>query len=130
MGGREFTVAVLGDQPLPLIEIVTPELVFSYHAKYHSSLTEYRFDFDLPQAARAKIVHAAVAATLALGTAGLTRVDVILTHNGCVWVLEVNTIPGMTARSLAPLAAARAGFDMSELCDHLVRETLAAAGVP
>lgn len=127
--GREFTVAVLGDLVLPLIEVVTPERIFSYQAKYQSTLTEYRFDFDLHQKARVEIVHAAVAATAALGTVGLVRVDVILSHDLRVWVLEVNTIPGMTARSLAPLAAAKAGLEMPELCDLLVRECLAAAGV-
>lgn len=127
--GREFTVAVLGDLALPLIEVVTAELVFSYEAKYESPLTEYRFDFDLHARARVEIVQAAVAATAALGTAGLVRVDVILTHDSRVWVLEVNTIPGMTARSLAPLAATRAGLEMPELCDLLVRECLASAGV-
>lgn len=127
--GREFTVAVLGDLVLPLIEVVTPERIFSYGAKYQSTLTEYRFDFDLHQKARVEIVHAAVAATAALGTAGLVRVDVILTHDARAWVLEVNTIPGMTARSLAPLAAAKAGLEMPELCDLLVKECLASAGV-
>jgi D-alanine-D-alanine ligase len=130
--GREFTVAMLDDRPLPLIEIVTPEQVFSYDAKYHSSLTEYRFDFHLADEVRERIVSAAVAAAGALGAQGLTRVDVMLgsvDSNGDdqPWVLELNAIPGMTVRSLAPLAAARAGIDMTELCELLVRRCLVLA---
>jgi D-alanine-D-alanine ligase len=128
VAGREFTVAVLDDVALPTIEIVSPERVFSYDAKYHSSLTEYRFDFQLSAAGRQAIHDAAVGAARALGTSGLARVDLMLEHDGRVWVLEVNAIPGMTVRSLAPLAAARAGIDMPELCEMLVRRCLAAAG--
>jgi D-alanine-D-alanine ligase len=123
--GREFTVAVLDNHALPPIEIVTPERVFSYDAKYSSSLTEYRFDFELADGRREELLHAAVAASEALGTSALVRVDVMLDHDGRVWVLEVNTIPGLTPRSLAPRAAARAGLDMAALCELLVRQCLA-----
>jgi D-alanine-D-alanine ligase len=127
--GREFTAAVLGDRPFPLLEILTPERFFSFDAKYQSSLTEYRFDFMLPARNRAELLHAAVAAAQALGTRGLVRVDLMLGHDGRAWVLEVNTSPGMTSRSLAPQAAARAGLDMAALVDLLVRDCLAFAGV-
>ena len=127
--GREFTVAMLDDRPLPLIEIVSPEPVFSYDAKYHSSLTEYKFDFALHADSRAALDAAAIGAVRALGVTGLSRVDIMLDGNAAPWVLEVNTIPGMTVRSLAPLAAARAGLDMPALCDHLVKRCLVAAGV-
>lgn len=127
--GREFTIAVLGDRALPMIEIVSPERVFSYEAKYQSSLTEYRFDFELPTRQRAELLHAAVAGTQALGTRGLVRVDLMVGHDGRVWVLEVNTIPGMTVRSLAPQAAERVGLGMAALCDLMVRECLSPVGV-
>jgi D-alanine-D-alanine ligase len=126
--GREFTVAVLDDRPLPAIEIVTPEPVFSYDAKYASSLTEYRLEFALTEPLTEALVAAAVGAVRALGTAGLARVDLMLEADGRPWVLEVNTIPGMTVRSLAPLAAARAGIDMPQLCELLVQRSLVAAG--
>ncbi len=124
--GREFTVAMLEDRPLPLIEIVSPEPLFSYDAKYHNTLTEYRFDFALAAATREAIEAVAAQAVRALGVSGLTRVDVMLDRAATPWVLEVNAIPGMTARSLAPLAAARAGLDLSTLCDQLVKRCLAA----
>lgn len=129
IAGREFTVAMLDDRALPLLEIVTPERVFSYEAKYQSSLTEYRFDFRLAATARSEILHAAVAAAKAIGTTGLARIDVMLSRDGDVFILEVNTVPGMTPRSLAPRAAARAGIDMPMLCDLLVRQCLATSGV-
>ncbi len=128
VAGREFTVAMLDDRPLPVIEIVSPECVFSYDAKYHSSLTEYRLDFDLPTSQRQRIERAAVGAAAAVGTQGLARVDLMLDGDGDAWVLEVNTIPGMTVRSLAPLAAARSGIDMPDLCELLVRRSLISTG--
>jgi D-alanine-D-alanine ligase len=127
--GREFTVAVLEDRALPTIEIVAPGQLFSYEAKYASSETKYCFDFELPSRERIEIERVALAATRALGTAGLARVDLMASKRGEIYVLEVNTIPGMTARSLAPLAASQAGLSMPELCDTIVRLPLAAIGV-
>jgi D-alanine-D-alanine ligase len=129
VAGREFTVALIDDLALPPIEIVTPERVFSYEAKYQSLATEYRFEFELAETARDEILRAAAAAGRALGAAGLSRVDLMLGDDGRVWVLELNTVPGMTTRSLAPLAAARAGLDMTALCDLLVRRCLSPSGV-
>jgi D-alanine-D-alanine ligase len=67
----------------------------------------------------------ALAAAAAVGTRGLVRVDVIVDRTGRPWVLELNTVPGMTRRSLAPRAAALAGIDMPELCHRLLSECLA-----
>ena len=127
--GREFTVAVLDERPLPILEIVAAERVFSYVAKYHNPETQYLFDFELPDSQREAITAAALGACRAIGTRGLVRVDVMLDSDGRPWVLEVNTIPGMSTRSLAPRAAAQAGLPMSALCELLVRQTLASAGV-
>ncbi|HKD38445.1 MAG TPA: D-alanine--D-alanine ligase [Pirellulales bacterium] len=128
--GREFTVALLGRRPLPLLEVVAHEQLFSFDAKYSSSTTEYRFDTGLPPAIEGAISLAAVSAAAALGTRGLVRVDVMLDERNQPWVLEVNTVPGLTARSLAPQAAERAGITMAALCswmihDCLLRETVA-----
>ncbi len=112
-----------------MIEIVSPERLFSYDAKYASAQTQYLLDFELADDVRRQIADAAVAAARALGTAGLARVDVMLDDQGRIGVLEVNTIPGLTARSLAPQAALRAGMDMTALCDLLVRRCLAASEV-
>lgn len=125
LAGREFTVAVLDAAALPTIEIVAPRRVFCYDSKYHSAATEYLFDFDLRAAARRAITRVALQAARAVGTRGLARVDLMLDDEGRPSVLEVNTVPGLTARSLAPLAAARAGIEMPQLCETLVRRTLA-----
>ncbi len=118
--GREFTVATIDQRALPPLEIVTPEATFSYEAKYASKLTEYRFEFDLPADARQSLVDVSLDAVRALGVEGLARVDLMVDRQQRVWVLEVNTVPGMTPRSLAPLAASRAGISMAALCNELV----------
>jgi D-alanine-D-alanine ligase len=124
IAGREFTVALLGRNPLPMIEIVSPQTVFTYDAKYASSKTVYRFDIELPSNVVGRLYNVAVAAARALGTAGLVRVDLMLDRNHEPWVLELNTIPGMTARSMAPRAAAAAGIDMPALVNWMVRDAL------
>lgn len=124
--GREFTVAVLDRQALPVLEIISPQGLFTYESKYQSQRTEYRFDCELPPGLDAYMQDTAVAAAAALGTAGLVRVDLMLDTADQPWVLEVNTVPGMTERSLAPKAAARAGIDMTSLCDQLVRQPVQA----
>lgn len=124
--GREFTVALLGRRPLPLIEIVTPRALFDYEAKYESALTEYRFEHGLGDAVAERITGMAVAAAEALETTGLVRVDLMVDRAGRPWVLEVNTVPGLTAHSLAPKAAARAGLDMSGLCQWMIEDALLA----
>ncbi|HEV2969159.1 MAG TPA: D-alanine--D-alanine ligase [Pirellulales bacterium] len=128
--GREFTVAVLDRRPLPVLEIVAADSIFSFDAKYSSPQTEYRFDSGLAPAIEAMLSRIAVQAAAALGTRGLVRVDLMLDEANRPWVLEVNTVPGLTGRSLAPQAAARAGITMPALCtwmihDCLTRETVA-----
>jgi D-alanine-D-alanine ligase len=124
VSGREFTVAVLDRRPLPLLEIITPEPLFDYDAKYHSGDTIHQFDPLLPPAKAAQLQHMAVAAAATLETRGLVRVDLLLDAAGCPWVLEVNTVPGMTRTSLAPKAAAQAGLDMTALCDWMLADAL------
>ncbi len=122
--GREFTVAVLDRRPLPLLEIVAAELIFSFDAKYSSPETDYRFESGLPTDIEAELTEVAVGAAEALGTRGLVRVDLMRDRAGRSWVLEVNTVPGLTARSLAPQAAARAGISMPQLCTWMVHDCL------
>jgi D-alanine-D-alanine ligase len=122
--GREFTVALLGRRPLPLLEIVTPRGLFDYEAKYESALTEYRFEHGLPPAVAESLTTVAVGAAESLDTSGLVRVDLMLDRCGRPWVLEVNTVPGLTDHSLAPKAAARAGLDMIGLCSWMIDDAL------
>jgi len=122
--GREFTVSLLGRDPLPMIEVIAPKDLFSFEAKYSSNDTDFRFESNLPPPIEAGIYRASVAAAQALGTAGLARVDLMLDDENRVWVLEVNTIPGMTAHSLAPRSALAAGITMPSLADWMVRDAI------
>jgi D-alanine-D-alanine ligase len=122
--GREFTVAVLGRDPLPLLEIATPRGLFDYEAKYESGATEYRFETGLPPQVVGELEAVAVAAADAIGTAGLARVDLMRSLDGEPWVLEVNTVPGLTEHSLAPMAADRAGLSFADLCDWMLHDAL------
>jgi len=124
IAGREFTVAVLDGVALPAIEIICTGELFSYDAKYRDDRTEHRFD-TLPAVQAAGLEAIAVEATLALGVSGLSRVDILVDARERPWVIEINTSPGMTDRSLAPLAAARAGLPMPALCELLVERSLA-----
>lgn len=124
IAGRELTVAVIDRTPLPIIEIVAPRRLFDYAAKYQDSSTRFRFGEGLPNSVVRQVERTAAGAAAALGTHGLVRVDFMLDRSGVAWILEVNTIPGMTRHSLAPMAAARAGMTMSELCDRLLRPCL------
>ncbi|HUY92320.1 MAG TPA: D-alanine--D-alanine ligase [Pirellulales bacterium] len=122
--GREFTVAVLGRRALPLLEIAAPGGWFDYRAKYERNDVEYRFETGLPEATVAELESTAVGAAAALDTAGLVRVDLMLDKNGRPWVLELNTVPGLTSHSLAPKAAARAGIDFAALCEWMLADGL------
>jgi D-alanine-D-alanine ligase len=124
VAGREFTISLLGRKPLPMIEIAAPQRLFTYEAKYSSPTTEYRFNSSLPPEVETQLYRAAIAAAEALDTAGLVRVDLMLDGHLHPWVLEVNTIPGMTARSLAPRAAQAAGIEMPALVDWMVHDAL------
>lgn len=124
IAGREMTVTVLGRRALPLLEIVGRAEIFDYGSKYSSTVIEYHFQTGLAPMKVKELEDVAVAAAAALGTTGMVRVDLMLDGALRPWVLEVNTLPGMTDHSLAPMAAARAGIDMPALCDWVLRDGL------
>ena len=124
LAGREFTVAVLDRHALPLLEIATSDPLFSYEAKYHNTTAEFRFETGLGAEKTAQLRQTAVAAAASLETTGLVRVDLLLDAAGWPWVLEVNTVPGLTPTSLAPRAAAAGGLDLPALCDWMVRDAV------
>jgi D-alanine-D-alanine ligase len=122
VAGREVTVGILGDQPLPVIEIVCRGEFYDYQAKYADDAgTEYRFDHGLDADTVGRLQADALAAHRALGCRDLSRVDFILDPAGTAHVLEVNTIPGFTSHSLLPKAAQRAGIAMDRLVDRIAR---------
>ena len=118
--GREFTVGILGEKALPVLEILTPGGWYNYHYKYKSSRTRYVFDHGLPPAREERMLEVALAAHRSLGCRDLSRVDFMLPEEGEPQVLELNTIPGFTSHSLVPKAAARAGLVFPKLCERIV----------
>jgi D-alanine-D-alanine ligase len=124
--GTEWTVAFLDRQVLPAIQIETPHAWFDFQAKYHATSTAYRFDYDVPPATVRQIEALGLAACEALGTRGLARVDLRLDEKLQPWVLEVNTVPGLTDHSLAPKAAAEIGIGFADLCEQMIEASFAA----
>jgi D-alanine-D-alanine ligase len=124
--GREFTVGILNDRALPVIELSTDREFYDYTAKYVGNHTQYRFDFDLPRAAHTEMQRLAEVAHQCLGASCFSRVDFMMDQRLQPYVLEVNTIPGMTDHSLLPKAAQQAGLSFGELCEAMVHYSVAA----
>ncbi|MDD5019370.1 MAG: D-alanine--D-alanine ligase [Candidatus Omnitrophica bacterium] len=118
--GREVTVSVLDGRPLPVVEIRPKKGFFDYEAKYQKGLTEYIVPALLEESVARRVQAAALKAYQVLGCRHLSRVDVILRGDKDPYILEVNTIPGMTETSLFPKAAAAAGMNFVQLCRSLV----------
>lgn len=118
--GRELTVGVLDEAALPVIEIIPKNKFFDFEAKYQAGLTEYIIPAHLEEDIAGKVQQAALAAHKLLGCFGCSRTDIILSKDDLPYVLEVNTIPGMTATSLLPKAAKIIGIDFNRLCIKLL----------
>ena len=118
--GMEITVSVLDGNALPIVEIIPKKQFFDFEAKYQKGMTEYVVPASLDEATARKAKADAVAAYRALGCRHLSRVDMIISEDGGVYVLEVNTIPGMTETSLLPKAAKAAGIGFDQLCLKIV----------
>jgi len=119
--GREITVGIVGDSPLPPIEIRTRRDFYDYDAKYVDEDTAFVLDIDLPDELMGRIVDMSLQAHKALGCRDFSRVDWRVDDQGTgPWLLEVNVVPGLTAHSLLPKAAGSAGLSMPTMCRHLV----------
>jgi D-alanine-D-alanine ligase len=119
--GREVQGAVLDDASLGAMEIVPAREFYDYEAKYSAgSGTKYLFPAPLPAPQYAKVNSVCLGAHKALGCSGATRSDCILTAEGEVWLLELNTLPGMTTLSILPKIAAGRGIDFPTLCERLL----------
>jgi D-alanine-D-alanine ligase len=122
--GKELTVGVLGDQVLPIVFIKPKEGYYDYRNKYTPEATRYECPADLPEATAQKVREAALKAHASVGCQVYSRVDVMLDEQGEPYVLEVNTIPGMTETSLLPKAAAAAGLSFAALCERIIELSL------
>jgi D-alanine-D-alanine ligase len=125
INGRELTVGVLGSDVLPVIEIHPLEGFYDYTNKYTKGKTEYFCPAPLPGELTAQIQRHALAAHRSVGNAIYSRVDFLL-EGDRPYCLEINTIPGMTATSLLPKAAAAVGITFPELCRRIVELSWAA----
>ena len=124
IAGRECTVGILADQPLPIVEVRPKTGVYDYQTKYTEGTTEYFCPAPFDVATTARIQAAALGAFQAIGGRDYSRVDVMVKPSGEPVVLEVNTLPGMTDGSLLPKAAAVAGIGYAELCQRMVELAL------
>ncbi|RTR06047.1 D-alanine--D-alanine ligase [Halomonas nitroreducens] len=122
--GEEYTVSLLGDRVLPAIRVEVPSGFYDYEAKYLSDETLYHLPCGLAEAEEQCLASLCREAFEAIGCSGWGRVDVMRDAQGRFWLLEVNTVPGMTDHSLVPQAAAHAGIDF----DALVMRILDTAG--
>ena len=118
--GRETTVAILDDEPLPVVEVRPKVGSYDYRNKYTAGCTEYFCPADFDAATTKRIQDAALGAFRAVGGRDYARVDVMVRADGRPVVLEVNTQPGMTETSLLPKAAAAAGLNYAQLCQRMI----------
>jgi D-alanine-D-alanine ligase len=122
--GRELTVSVLDGDALPLVEIVPKNELYDYEAKYTKGMSNYIAPADVEPRLAQGMQEAAVKAFHVIGASGLVRVDFILSPENEYYCLEVNTLPGMTNLSLAPMAAKVAGMTFDDLVARIIDSAL------
>jgi len=113
--GEEYTVAILDDAALPIIRLETPNVFYDYDAKYCADTTRYHCPCGLSEETEEQLQELALNAYRALDASGWGRVDLFLDAGQQPWLIEANTVPGMTDHSLVPMAAKAAGIDFDEL---------------
>ncbi|MBF0252248.1 MAG: D-alanine--D-alanine ligase [Candidatus Omnitrophica bacterium] len=114
--GRELTAGVLIGKAMPVVEIIPEGIMYNFDSKYKNKSTKYIVPAVLENKYETEIKKVAVNAYNALGCSGAARVDIRFTDKGGIYVLEINTIPGFTERSLLPMAAASSGISFTDLC--------------
>ncbi len=122
--GKEFTATILGDQALPLIRLETPHAFYDYEAKYSSDSTRYHCPCGLDEKKEQELQALALEAFKAVGASGWGRVDLMMDAGEQPWLIEVNTVPGMTDHSLVPMAAKQHGLSFDELVWQILANTL------
>jgi D-alanine-D-alanine ligase len=122
--GPEFTCAVLSGEALPLIRLETPRTFYDYQAKYFADDTRYLCPCGLPADEEARLQAMALGAFEAVGARGWGRVDFMLDEDGRPYLLEINTVPGMTDHSLVPMAARARGMDFDTLVMRILETSL------
>jgi D-alanine-D-alanine ligase len=122
--GNEYTVPLLAGLALPVIRLVTPREFYDYEAKYESETTLYLCPCDLDTEQEQELGKLALSAFDALGASGWGRIDLLMDEQGKPWLIEANTIPGMTSHSLVPMAAKQAGMSFDDLVIEILNTTM------
>jgi D-alanine-D-alanine ligase len=120
MKGKEITVSILGDLPLPIIEIVPKSGFYDFHSKYTKGETQYIIPARISREKYLRAQEISLKAFKALGCSGFARVDLMTDENEDPFVIDVNTIPGMTETSLFPKAAGYAGIPFEDLAERIL----------
>lgn len=123
ISGREFTVSMLDGKALPVIEMRTPRAFYDYEAKYQSNTTQYLCPAPIDSEQTLSLQQAAMAAFKAVDAKGWGRVDAMMDEQGNFFLLEVNTVPGMTEKSLVPMAAKAAGYSFEQLVAKILEQS-------
>lgn len=126
--GRELTVGILGDEALPVGEIIPKHELYDYECKYTAGMAREEFPARLTSSQRSTVQAQAQLAFRALKLSGYARIDFRMPEDGTFYCLEANTLPGMTELSLIPQAAAAAGISFPELCERIVQLALHTKG--
>jgi D-alanine-D-alanine ligase len=122
--GKEFTVAILGEEALPAIQLITTHDFYDFDAKYQANDTQYLLPSGLPDYAEAELQKMSLKAFKLIGCTGWGRVDAMQDSDGNFWLLEVNTSPGMTDHSLVPMAAKAGDLSFPALVVKILQQTL------
>lgn len=124
--GKEYTVGILGTAALPVIRLQTPHEFYDFDAKYQATDTQYHCPAGLAQADEQQLQSLALQAFDALGCHGWGRIDAMRDEQGQWYLLEANAVPGMTEKSLVPMAAKAQGIDFAALVETILAQTLEA----
>lgn len=122
--GREITVGILGENALPVIEIIPKDEFYDYKHKYTKGNTEYVCPAEIPEDIAEFAQSMALICSNVIGASGFSRADFRLSEEGEPYLLELNTIPGFTSTSLVPMAAGKIGLEFPELCEEIIRIAL------
>ncbi len=124
VSGEEYTVAILDEKPLPMIRLETPNIFYDYDAKYCADTTCYHCPCGLTEKMEEQLQVLALNAYRTLDASGWGRVDLFLDAEQQPWLIEANTVPGMTDHSLVPMAAKAAGIDFDELVWRILETSI------
>jgi len=124
--GREFTIVIIDDEAYPVIRLQPADVsnFYDYEAKYNRNDTMYHIPCGLSEEEETHLQVLSLAAFKAVNAKGWGRIDAMQDENGNFWLLEINTVPGMTSHSLVPMAAKARGMDFEQLCWHILAQTL------